>query len=252
MLKNQSKNRVLVYDSGVGGLKILLAVREKCPNAEYFYFADYKNMPFGNKPVSVLRASILDTIAYLTAKLCVKVVLLACNTATSVAIDILRAKLPHIIFVGTEPAIKLAIDLGYKRIFLLATPNTIKYNKVVRRWTDKLGENLVLSPEPKLAELIENNLCDLTRLRAFLTTKTAQIPQNIDCVLLGCTHYLWLKDEIMAQCRKPCVDSTVGVANRMKVLLSKSYAIGKVTILTNDKYKLDNLKFACQKLNLGR
>ncbi len=249
--KTQSKNRVLVYDSGVGGLKILSALREQGVIAEYFYFADYKNMPFGEKPVGVLRASILKTIANLVKKLNTKIVLLACNTATSIAIEILRERLPQVTFVGTEPAIKLAQKLGYNKIFLLATPNTIKYNRLVREFSHQLGTNLILSPEPKLAEMIENNFSDLNRLSAYLTSKKAGISQDFDCVVLGCTHYLWLKEEIKAIWGRDCIDGTLGVVNRMKNLVGQN-SICKITILTNEKSKQDRLLLACQKLNLGR
>jgi len=220
---------------------------------EYFYFADYQNMPFGNKPVAFLRNAILQAISSLVAKLGTGVVVLACNTATSVAIEFLRERLPQVVFVGTEPALKLAQDLGYERILLLATPNTIKYNKLIRDLKLKLSDNLVLSPEPILAERIENNIGNLHSLRPMISAKFEVLSaQKPDCVVLGCTHYLWIKDIIASEWRLPTVDGVAGVTNRLKSVVYERSSRGKISILTNDKSKFDNLKIACQKLNLGR
>lgn len=243
---------MLVYDSGVGGLQILKTLRDTCLNTRYFYFADYLNMPFGNKPVRALREAIFNTIACLVEKLRANLVVLACNTATSVAIALLRARLPNVMFVGVEPAIKFARDLGYKRVLLLATPNTIKFNPLVRKSVSEMGENLILSAERDLASDVENNLNNLDNLLPILVKRWEKLSScGADCVVLGCTHYLWIRKQILQAFSLKCIDGVAGVVKRFCSVVERGHSQNKVTILTNDKRKEGDLRLAWQKLNSG-
>ncbi len=252
MSKKISKNRVLFYDSGVGGLTLLCEARKNCPNIECIYFADYLNMPLGDKPLKNIQSSIKNTIEFLVKKFGTGVVVLACNTATSVAIKLLREAMPQIEFVGTEPAVKKAVDLGYKRILLLATPNTIKYNRLVRKMRAGLGENLILCPEPRLAQIVENNVENLTVVKRLFDEKKAEIlAKKPDVMVLGCTHYVWLKGIIQKVLGLPCIDGNEGVINRLKSVANLGKNRGKLSIYTNDVTKTEKLKIAWEILNSG-
>ncbi len=243
--KALNKRRVLVYDSGIGGLTVLKEARSLCPGLDYIYFADYKNMPFGNKPLLNLRKSIVQTITDLATRLRVGVIILACNTATSVAIEQLRQKLPNLEIIGTEPALKLACDLGYERIALLATSNTIKYNRVVRNFVSSLGDKLILFPLNSLATDIEENLHNNRALISCVTSLAQKIKKfEPDCVVLGCTHYVMLKKSLFENIGVTILDGNGGVAKRLNSLVCNTNSVGKIMISTNDFSRLKNLKRA--------
>ena len=120
-----SNNKIGMFDSGIGGLTVLKELRKILPNENYIYYADSKNNPYGEKSDSELMAIVTNIVDYLISKE-VKIIVIACNTATTRCINRLRKMYPDMIFVGTEPAIKVACDKNYKNTLVMATPGTIK------------------------------------------------------------------------------------------------------------------------------
>ena len=116
--------KIGVFDSGIGGLTILQELLNVLPNEDYLYYQDSLNNPYGDKDDDTLRVIVSKIVDYLKDEGC-KVIVVACNTATTRCISYLRDKYKDLIFIGTEPAVKVACDKGYDNILVMATPATI-------------------------------------------------------------------------------------------------------------------------------
>ncbi|MBR4271008.1 MAG: aspartate/glutamate racemase family protein [Clostridia bacterium] len=183
------KKYILVIDSGVGGLTTLFKLKEKLPN-NYIYFADYKNHPYGTMEPNKLCSNLVNWIAYFSHNFDLAGVILACNTATVVCIEKLRKNFPDLKIVGTKPSIVEALKSGCKRILVLSTPNTAKYCTIPSVLE---GAEVIFQPFSTLASLVEDNLNNLSFAHTFLSNNLAQYKSWVDGVILGCTHYIYLK-----------------------------------------------------------
>ena len=121
--------KIGIFDSGKGGTTIYEAIKKILPDEEYLYVADSKNCPYGEKTEEELRIIVTRIVDDLK-KWGAKIVVIACNTVTTRCIDYLRNKYPDIVFVGAEPAIKQAVKSDAKNILIMATPGTIKSERV--------------------------------------------------------------------------------------------------------------------------
>lgn len=214
------KEYILFIDSGVGGLSILGEVYKIVP-ANFIYFADNKNCPYGEHSKHEIFLFLKDIITKVTSKFSVKLVVLACNTATTSSIEPLRKHFTNLTFIGTEPAIKLASDSGYHNILVLSTPATAKQQKYkkLKRSVLKSGKNVHSQTLPDFAKNIENyltlgNTCSWLNLQKNLY-EIKKVAQNYDCVVLGCTHYPLVHSLIEKFVQKPLVSGTHGVAQRV-------------------------------------
>ncbi len=281
------QHRIGVFDSGVGGLTTLSEIKRLLPNEEYFYIGDHANNPYGEKTATELTAVTIDVVRRLERR-GVELVVIACNTATTRCIQELRKLFPEIIFVGTEPAVKLARDQGFERTLLLATPNTTKSTQVanlIQKYSTEKGieifpcEGLARTVEDELAELLQQaepawrpselsnvaeiqnvglgfrhaadqiqqnqtawekiarlgetqrttdgfnklwKLGDLKKVQACLDNLVDKIekPEQYDAVILGCTHYIYLRPIIQQKFpQATLLDGNRGVARRVRNLL---------------------------------
>lgn len=226
-----------IFDSGIGGLTTLKEIRKILPNEDYIYYADSKNNPFGeknNKELNIIVHNIVNELL----KYDVKLIVIACNTATTRFINILRKDYPNILFVGVEPAIKVACDNNYKNILLMATPNTISSNRTneLILKNKKEDQNIYLVSCEGLANAIENN--DKKKIDKILYINLNKYKKyNIDSIVLGCTHYPIIKNEIKKYFPKcKIVNGNIGTAKRVKYLL-------EVNNLNNKKKEKGNIKF---------
>ena len=210
---------ILFFDSGVGGLTTLCQCLKFCPNHHYVYYADVDNMPYGRRPRKDLQTLIKNKISQLIVRFSPCIVVLACNTATSVGISELRAKYPKIIFIGTEPAVIPAIKIK-KRILLMATHNTIRFSKIVNL-VDNYYPLVKVCPQ-RLASLIERNFDNVGLLNKYLTRLLRPFKDKVDCVVLGCTHYVFCKSMIQDIMGKDVLvlDGNVGIAQRLSYCLN--------------------------------
>lgn len=236
-----SKSKVLIIDSGVGGLTILNESIKLNPNLDYYYFADYKSLPYGTKSPAVIRKSLMNNLTLLQEKFDFDVLVLGCNTLTAVAVDFLRRLYPDKIIIGTEPAIKVAIKNQKTNILLLATPNTIKYNKLINQCKEDKNLNLQLKPMATLADLIEHNIGNLKELRPAIYKLLGDYTGYIDSIVLGCTHYIYLSKMIREYSQVPVFDGNFGVIKQIQKKTNPKKKAGKVYVLTNDIKKNDNL-----------
>ena len=180
-----------IFDSGVGGLSVLRAVREQMPNESIIYFGDQGHVPYGSRSKKQIQ-DFSEGITNFLLKQNAKIIVVACNTASAGALKYLRAKFPAVQFVGMEPAVKPAAEYTQTgKVGVLATPATFQgalYTSVVERFAN--GVELLQSTCPGLVQEIEMGNLDGLRARRIL--EDALLPmleKNIDTVVLGCTHY---------------------------------------------------------------
>jgi len=184
-----------IFDSGVGGISVLREAVKLLPDEKFIFYGDTGNAPYGTKPRETV-VSLSENVVKRLLDQHVKAIVIACNTATSAAAAYLRGKydLP---IIGMEPALKPASLIRKKGIVLsLATPGTIageKYAHLVSLY----GEGVVSLPCPGLMEFAENGEMDGERLNEYL--KKLFLPyrdQPVEAIVLGCTHYVFLRDAI--------------------------------------------------------
>ena len=213
--------KIGMFDSGRGGTTVLEAVKKRLPEAEYKYIADSENCPYGEKPVELLYKIVCGHVENLW-KWGASVIVVACNTATVKCIDKLRVDYPNLEFVGTEPAVKLALASGAKKVLVLATPNTINSERVhlLAEKNRSDGQVVDFLACPGLAETIEKYYGnDSEKIRAKLQEILTK-DDSYDVVVLGCTHYPLVKDLIQEfYPRAELIDGADGVARRVEVLV---------------------------------
>lgn len=210
--------KIGVLDSGIGGTTVLDKMVELLPNEEYIYYADTKNNPYGEKSEEELYKIVRNIVTFLIDKKNCKMIVLACNTATTKCMKKLRKEFPEMLFVGTVPAIKVACDNHYKHTLVLATPATIDSERMTELVQDNKKENqeINLYPCPGLADAIEKQEEDkITQILEKIKRKTKA--KKIDSIVLGCTHYPLIKDKIKKYFPKAALlDGSSGVAKEVK------------------------------------
>jgi len=207
-----------VFDSGIGGLSVLKAIRQALPNEHLIYVADSAHAPYGDRPSEVIEARALDMVRFLVDA-GAKAIVVACNTATVVAIEAIRSScaLP---VVALEPAIKPAVACTKSRtIGVLATKRTVE-SASVARLCELHGGNarIMLQACPGLVEQIERGEGEsaLTRqlLKRYLSPLLAD---GADTLVLGCTHYPFLEPQIrdIAGPKVHIIESSIAVARQL-------------------------------------
>ncbi|KEI12844.1 glutamate racemase [Clostridium novyi B str. ATCC 27606] len=233
------------FDSGVGGLSVLKEAIKILPNEDFIYYGDSKNAPYGTKKVDEVKKLTFDAVKVLLGYN-VKAIVVACNTATSAAIEDLRNTYKDMPIIGIEPALKPAVELsGEGKIVIMATNMTLaekKFNKLMSKYKDKC--DIVSLPCTGLVEYIEKGIVEGEKLKEFLVEKLSILDKDkIASVVLGCTHYPFIKKELYSILGDEVViiDGSFGTANQLKRKLIKSNSInkknkkGKITILNSLK-----------------
>ena len=216
---------ILVIDSGVGGIGVLKECVALLPQEHFLYVADNLNVPYGNKTKEQLNKLSYNLILHYITNYKIKLILLACNTLTASSITYLRENFA-VQFVGVEPAIKLAREKGKNNILLLSTFATLKYNKNLISLKQQNLENIYFLPLKNLAKQIDKNLKNLKLLQNKINKLLVPyVSKNINSVVLGCTHYLFVKDQIKTALKNENIiffESSIFVANRVKFLLEQN------------------------------
>jgi glutamate racemase len=214
-----------VFDSGLGGLSVVESLRNILPSDDIVYFADSAFCPYGNRdPQTILERS-FHAVRQLISRDC-KAIIVACNTASAVALLDLRAhfSLP---IVGLEPAVKPAVSLTRnKRIMVLATARTVRSDRL-KRLIDLHANGVVVEtiPAPGLVELVERGATPGSAAEAELERLIRpSLDRGCDVIVLGCTHYPFLGDEIknVAGPDIAVIDSGSAVARRTRDLLRET------------------------------
>lgn len=197
-----SRRPIGVFDSGVGGLSILQALRIELPQENFVYFSDSGHAPYGEKLDAFVARRSLAVAHRLIGDHRVKALVVACNTATAASIDLLRANLDRLPVIGVEPALKPAATASRtRRIAVFATRSTLSSRKfqALRKAVEHLAE-FVLVPCDGLAAAIErDNLDEVGSLCGRYGSMAGEFgnrPGCIDTLVLGCTHYVFALGEL--------------------------------------------------------
>ena len=258
-----SSQPIGIFDSGVGGTSIFKEIEGLLPNEHTIYLADSKNAPYGNKTKSEIIALSIKNTEWLIDKGC-KLIVVACNTATTNAIETLRHRF-EIPFIGIEPAIKpAALNTQTKSIGILATKGTLS-SDLFHETTDLYSNGIkVVEQEGEgIVPLIEQGHLTSDEMRELLQTYLQpMIDANIDYLVLGCTHYPYLMPLLLDMLPKKVkiIDSGLAVAKQTKAILEQHQLINLkltsvnhefyinsdptvMTSLLDDKYKVQQLNF---------
>jgi len=180
-----------IFDSGVGGLSVLKAIRQQLPGETMLYLADQAHVPYGPRPLAQVQAFADGITRYLLSQ-GAKLIVVACNSASAAALQVLRQTFPDVSFVGMEPAVKPAAERTQSGVVgVLATPATFQgalYASVVERFAQDV--TLLQHTCPGLVAQIEAGQLDAPQTRMIL--EDALLPmlnRGIDTIVLGCTHY---------------------------------------------------------------
>jgi glutamate racemase len=190
-MSNSSSSPIGVFDSGVGGISVLRAIREQLPEESVIYFADQGHVPYGPRSMEQIQ-DFSEAITHFLLEKDAKIIVVACNTASAAALKYLREKFRDVQFVGMEPAVKPAAEYTQTgKVGVLATPATFQgalYASVVERFAS--GVELIQNTCSGLVQQIEHGNLDGRETRRILEdVLLPMLEKNIDTIVLGCTHY---------------------------------------------------------------
>ena len=232
--------KVGFFDSGIGGTCILNAFRELCPGVETEYIADTEHCPYGNRPPDEIIRLSEANVRKLLARGCGMVVV-ACNTATAAAIDYLRSRYPKVPFVGIEPALKPAVLRSRTGVVgVLATAGTFNgrlYNETKAKFAKNVtvvaavADEFVAEVERLRGAPVDGlGRAEYARVERIVRAKVEPLLKaGADRIVLGCTHFPYLKPVIEKVCsgRAEVVDPSMAVARQAKRVMEGLESAGK-------------------------
>ena len=221
-----NKAAIGVYDSGFGGLSVWRELRRLLPNESLIYLGDGKNCPYGGRSREEITRFATEAVERLVRE-GVKMVVVGCNTATTAAIDHLRSQWPELPIVGLEPAVKPAcLTTKTRRIAVLATEHSLRsdmFLKTAQRYASDV--EVVKVPGEGFVEIVEQDLEHTDEARRAVQRVVGQLRgKGVDKVVLGCTHYPFLRSAIAEALEGEdvdIIDSGEAVARRVEWLLER-------------------------------
>lgn len=219
---------ILIFDSGIGGISVYNEIRQKIPNAQYIYLFDNKYFPYGDKSSDFLIQRVKQIISDISHHFTIDIAVIACNTASTICLPSLRATFSFPI-VGVVPAIKPATQKTHNNcIGLLATKATISgtYTKdLINQFAQGIDVKLLgLSELAIIAEQkLQGEAVNMQQLKLLLTPWLL-LPIVPDTIVLGCTHYPFIKDELQSLFPTTVfIDSGYAIAERVAMLLKDKH-----------------------------
>ena len=214
---------IAVFDSGIGGISVLRELVKQMPGENFLYFGDSANAPYGEKSTQQVKELTLSAAQRLSGR-SLKALVIACNTATSAAIKELRQTYPELIVVGIEPALKPAADrFPQGHIGIMATQVTLREEKLHNQLARFPNMQVALIPAPGLVELIESGKADAPETEALLRSVLSPYVGKLDALVLGCTHYPFVKAAIQKILPETLLlDGSEGTARHTKHLLEEA------------------------------
>lgn len=242
-MPSEKKLPIGIFDSGVGGISVLRAIREQMPNESVIYFGDQGHIPYGPRLMEQIR-NFSEAITKFLLEQNAKIIVVACNTASAAALKYLREMFPNVQFVGMEPAVKPAAEQTQTgKVGVLATPATFQgalYSSVVERFAN--GVELFQNTCNGLVQRIEQGDLEGEETRKILEDALRpMLEKNIDTVVLGCTHYPFVipliqqivGDEIRVIDPAPAVTRQVGRLLEAAGMRSESKSKGEIKFYTS-------------------
>ena len=236
-----------IFDSGVGGLSVLQALRHELPHEQFVYLADSGNAPYGDaRGDAFVQERSLAIAQYLLQQHDIKILVIACNTATAAAVELMRERMPQLPVIGVEPAIKPAsFSSQTHHVGVMATRGTVSSQRVARlvaehgqraefhlQACDGLARAIEQSTEQALPED-----ASATEIRALCTKYTSALGSfghktgQMDTLVLGCTHYVFVKDDLRALLGPDIqfLDTGAPVARQTRRMLEQRNLLGAET-----------------------
>ena len=242
---NLDKNMPIGFmDSGLGGLSVLREAIMLMPNEKFLYYGDSANVPYGNKPREEIRRLTFHVVDILLDR-GIKGLAIACNTATSAAVKDLRVMYPDLPLVGIEPAIKPAIEQSRGgQILVMATPMTIRQEKF-RHLLEEYGQgyDVISVPCDGLVNFVENCMFDQDLLEVYFAKHLGPyLSEKTESIVLGCTHYPFLRSNIRRflkdrhmDTQVKLIDGSFGTARELKRRLAEKDLLINPTDVTTYK-----------------
>lgn len=222
---NSHQAPIGIFDSGVGGLSVAKEIRQLLPKEDLIYYADSSYCPYGDKDPAIIRKRETAIVNYLVSQGC-KLIVVACNTASSTGLEDLRRQF-SVPIVGMEPAVKPAVNATRKgKIGVLATCVTIsgdRFSSLVKRYAEQA--EVITQPCPGLVELIERGMLDEPETAKVLNGFLKPVlDQGADTIVLGCTHYPFLRPmvERISGPEVAVIDSGMAVAKQVNRILTEN------------------------------
>ena len=252
---------IAVFDSGMGGLTVLHEAMGRIPGETFLYYADTMHVPYGTKPKEFVRNCVLTSVrAIMEQPEPVRAVVVACNTATSIAIGALRETYPEIPIIGMEPAVKPAVELSRgigKRVLVTATPLTLqesKYHELVKRVDDRAIVDSM--PLPELVRFCEELQFEGDEIDAYFRDRFAGLRlAEYGTIVLGCTHFPFFRRALgrVLPSHIRMIDGSSGTVKRLREVLGVAekpqYGKGSVRFMISggDASYLEKLKTALRR-----
>ena len=214
-----SSSPIGIFDSGLGGISVLHTLYELLPNENYIFFGDLKYNPYGTKTKEEITERCIQICNDLIS-LDVKAIVIACNTATSACVNLLR-EMYDIPIIGMEPALKVACQKGsHQKIVVWATDFTLKEKKFVDLMSlFEQDHQIHKIPCPKLVRLVEEN--QIHNQNLINETLKSYLPdKKIDSLVLGCTHFVFFRNDLETMFPDiSIIDGNLGTARHLKDIL---------------------------------
>lgn len=218
------KTKIGFFDSGIGGVTVLRECIKLVPNFDYIYYSDSKNNPYGDKSMEEVLEIASKIVEYLIDNGC-NIIVIACNTASAICVESLRRKYFDICFIAIEPAVKCAYDNLEDNTLIMATKGTMDSEKFHSLYEKYHRKNFYLKSCVGLANLIEHGNRD--EIKKYIIDNIGEYKNKVDSVVLGCTHYPLIKEEIEDVLGNlTFYDGSIGVAKQLKKIIDNNNFVG--------------------------
>jgi glutamate racemase len=249
-------NPIGIFDSGIGGLTVAKAIHNALPNEQLVYFGDIAHLPYGDKSAEAIKGYALKIADFLTQQQC-KAIVIACNTASAYANTALVQKLKNTvpIFNVVDPmANYVATNFANKKVGIIGTKGTVSsgiYKRKIHANNKQISVNQLATPllAPMIEEGFFNNVISKTVIHSYLTKSNLQ---NIQGLVLGCTHYPLIKKEIKQYYKQQkqateVIDSSEIIAQVVQSSLAELNLLNTSNAFENSKFYASDLTKAFQK-----
>lgn len=212
-----------VFDSGMGGVSVVHSIHQAMPNENILFLGDSKYNPYGLKSKEEITERCIKICDYLMEQH-VKAIVIACNTATSACVPLLRERY-DVDIIGMEPALKVACELGsHQKIAVWATPFTLKekkFSNLMKRFEDE--HEIYKIPCPKLVQIVEKDQLKDSKIVDAALNEYVGLASDVNSIVLGCTHFVFYKNQLRKKLPNTVhiVDGNEGTANHLKDLLAE-------------------------------